>query len=89
MGLRYKVGRKGGENMNQKRLICPKCKADLTVIDAIENIRTGVQKNYLSFNAKCEWFDFREYEFESDGIFEEFNCAKCGTEVSEAIKNFM
>jgi hypothetical protein len=51
MGLRYKVLRKGGENMNQRKLICPKCKADLTVEDAIENIRTGAQRNFLSFNA--------------------------------------
>jgi transcription initiation factor IIE alpha subunit len=89
MGLRYKVLRKGGENMKQNKLICPECKADLTLEDAIENIRTGVQKNTLSFNAKNGWFDFREYEFESDGIFEEFNCARCGAEVSKAIENFM
>jgi hypothetical protein len=89
MGLRYKVLRKGGENMNQRKLICPKCKADLTVEDAIENIRTGAQKNYLSFNAERDWFDFREYEFEADGIFEEFNCVNCDTEVSKAIENYI
>jgi hypothetical protein len=55
----------------------------------LKNIRTGVQKNTLSFNAKYEWFDFQEYEFESDGIFEEFNCSHCGTEVSKAIENYI
>jgi transcription initiation factor IIE alpha subunit len=75
--------------MNQRKLICPKCKADLTEKDAIKNIRTGVQKNTLSFTAKNGWFDFQEYEFESDGIFEEFNCSHCGTEVSKAIENYI
>jgi hypothetical protein len=57
--------------------------------DAIENIRTEAQRNYLSFNAKNGWFDFQEYEFEADGIFEEFNCAECGKEISKAIENYM
>jgi len=75
--------------MNQRKLIRPKCKADLTLENAIDNIRTGVQKNALSFNPKYECFDFQEHEFEADGIFEEFNCAHCDTEVSKAIEDYM
>jgi hypothetical protein len=78
-----------GWNMNQIKLICPKCKADLTLKNAIENIRTGVQKNNLSYNAERHWLDWSEYEFETDGIFEEFNCARCVKEISETIKNFI
>ena len=83
------------ENMNLQapvkriRLICPNCQADLTMIDAIHQVRTGVQKNTLSYNAKHNWFDSQEYEFDTDDIFEEYNCAKCGKEISETIKNFI
>ena len=54
--------------MKQSKLICLKCKADLTLEDAIENIRTGVQKNTLSFNAKNGWFDFQNTNLNQMGF---------------------
>jgi hypothetical protein len=75
--------------MKQIKLMCPKCKADLTVEDAIDNIRTGAQKNFLTFNRIKGWFDVEEYEFESDGIYEEYTCAKCDADVSTVIKNYI
>jgi len=56
--------------------------------EAINHIRTGVQKNALIVDAENNWFDWNEYEFDSDGICEEYTCAKCGADISKVIKNY-
>jgi len=71
-------------------LNCPNCQADLTLGNAVNNIRTGVQKNTLTFNSNHNWFDWHEYEFESDIIgYEEYTCVKCDVDVSEVLKNYI
>jgi hypothetical protein len=56
---------------------------------AVNNIQTGAQKNTLVFNYKNNWFDWEEDEFESDGDFEKYTCAKYDTDVSKVLKRYI
>jgi len=75
--------------MRRVELKCPNCQADLMTENAINNIRSGIQKNKLSYDRDNNWFDYEEYGFDSDYINEEYTCVKCGADVSAVLKNYI
>jgi hypothetical protein len=70
-------------------LVCPSCQSDLTIGSTIWNMRTGTQKNTLSFNREHNWFDWQEYEFNTDAESEEYTCVHCNADVSLVIKHYI
>jgi hypothetical protein len=76
--------------MKKVELKCPNCQADLMIEKAVINVRSGIQKNILSYDRDNNWFDWEETNFNSDYIDdEEYTCVKCGVDVSEVLKNYI
>ncbi len=58
--------------------ICPKC---LKKIEYLRQVSSGIEKCDIFFNEKEGWVDWRNEEFESDGIVRIFYCPECNEEL--------
>jgi len=58
--------------------VCPKCKKK---IEYLNQRTTGVEKCEVFFNEKENYIDWRDEEFDSDGIVLLFNCPECDNEL--------
>jgi hypothetical protein len=79
------------QNIPMKKVVlnCPGCTTDLIQGSSISVRQSGIKKSLMIYDRENNYFDFDEYEFETDDVVNEFECVKCGAEVSEVIKRYI
>ena len=75
--------------MKKVELKCPNCQADLTQGSTVGNIQSGTKKSLMIYIPEKNYFDYDEYDFQADNEINDFECIKCGADVSEVIKRYI